>query len=116
MRTELQHRVVQSPAACILLISRAKLSAEKAGRDLSAVLPGFLKQGAKMYDALDSVTGKSLRDVVSIMRDERENFLSARLREPDRRAQEETLAAFVRDVSAVAESVIPGITVDRCQP
>lgn len=110
---DLQQAVRASPGACALLVARTRLSAEKQARTLDDMLPLYLRQGAKLQSALESVEGLSIKRVFELIEDERDDFLRARMQESyNNREKEEFIAAFVSDVTSTAESVLPGIYFD----
>lgn len=110
---DLQRAVRNSPGACALLVARARLSAEKSGRSLDDALPLYLRQGAKLESAIESVEGLTMKRVFTLIEDERDDYNRARMQESyNNREREEFVAAFVSDVTAAAESVLPGIYFD----
>ncbi len=110
---DLQRAVRNSPGACALLVARARLSAEKSGRSLDDGLPLYLRQGVKLQSAIDSVEGLSMKRVFELIEDEHDDYNRARMQEAySNRDKEEFLAAFVADVTAAAESVLPGVYFD----
>lgn len=108
------HRIVRaSPGACALLVARSRLSAEKNGRSLDDALPLYLRQGSKLQSAIESVEGLTMKRVFELIEDERDDYNRARMQESyNNRDKEEFIAAFVSDVTAAAESVLPGIYFD----
>lgn len=110
---DLQRAVRNSPGACALLVARARLSGEKSGRSLDDTLPLYLRQGAKLQNSLESVQGLTMKRVFELIEDERDDYNRARMQESySNREKEQFIAEFVADVTAAAESVLPGIYFD----
>lgn len=114
--TDLHSEVLATPGACLLLVARARLSAEKHGKPLDSMINDYLSQTAKLRGALYEARGQSLRKVLEIVEDERFDFYRARQREVEEKAQAEgILRAFAREVTHTAEGVLPGIYFDAME-
>ncbi|MCV2879732.1 hypothetical protein OE699_12830 [Sedimentimonas flavescens] len=109
----LRERILANPAACALLVARAGLSAQKAERALDVTLPEYLGRDAKLHSALDAVEGRAMRQVLGLIEDERDDFVRARMQEAAAADEEaKSLSSFCADVTAQAESVLPGVYFD----
>lgn len=114
--TALHGEVLACPGACLLLVARARLSAEKHGKPLDSMINDYLSQSAKLRGALYEARGLSLRKVLDVIEDERFDFYRARQREAEEKAQAEgILRAFAREVTHTAEGVLPGIYFDAME-
>lgn len=108
--------VLATPGACLLLVARARLSAEKHNRPLDAMLADYLSQSAKLRGALYEARGRSLRSVLEIVDDERNDFYRARMREAaEKEAAAQTLHVFARQVTHTAEGIVPGVYFDAME-
>ncbi|WP_333828414.1 hypothetical protein [Pararhodobacter sp.] len=92
------------------------MSAEKHGRPLDEHILSYARQDQKLREAIQTAAGVSLRNVAEIIDEERREFWYARMREAEKsRERAESLAEFVREVTAIAESVLPGVYFDAVQ-
>lgn len=113
---DLHSEVLACPGACLLLVARARLSAEKHGRPLDSMINDYLSQTAKLRACLYEARGQSLRKVLEIVEDERFDFYRARQREAEEKeAAAKTLRDFARQVTHTAEGVLPGIYFDAME-
>lgn len=111
--SELHSEVLNTPGACLLLVARARLSAEKHGKPLDAMINDYLSQSAKLRGALYEARGLSLRKVLELIEDERFDFYRARQKEAEEKAQAEgILRDFARQVTHTAEGILPGVYFD----
>lgn len=99
--SELHSEVLNTPGACLLLVARARLSAEKHGKPLDSMINDYLSQSAKLRGALYEARGLSLRKVLDLIEDERFDFYRARQKEAEEKAQ--------------AEGILPGIYFDAME-
>lgn len=114
--TDLHSEVLACPGACLLLVARARLSAEKHNRPLDVMIADYLAQSAKLRACLYVARGQSLRKVLEIVEDERDDFIRARMREAaEKEAAAKVLRDFARDVTAQAEGILPGIYFDAME-
>lgn len=112
----LHSEVLATPGACLLLVARARLSAEKHGKPLDSMINDYLSQTAKLRGALYEARGRSLKAVLGIIEDERFDFYHARQREAEERAAAaKTLRDFARQVTHTAEGVLPGVYFDAME-
>lgn len=63
----LHAEVLACPGACLLLVARARLSAEKHGKPLDSMINDYLSQSAKLRGALYEARGLSLRKVLDVL-------------------------------------------------
>lgn len=113
---DLHADVLATPGACLLLVARARLSAEKHGKPLDSMINDYLSQSAKLRGALYEARGRSLRSVLEIVDDERSDFYRARMREAaEKEATAQTLRDFARQVTHTAEGIVPGIYFDAME-
>lgn len=110
---DLHAEVIRTPGACLLLVARARLSAEKHNRPLDVMLADYLAQTAKLRGALYEARGLSLRKVLDVIENERFDFYRARQREAEEKeAAAKVLRDFARQVTHTAEGILPGIYFD----
>ena len=83
--TDLHSEVLATPGACLLLVARARLSAEKHGRPLDSMINDYLSQTAKLRGALYEARGLSLRKVLDVIEDERFDFYRRARKRPKRK-------------------------------
>lgn len=113
---DLHREVIATPGACLLLVARARLSAEKHGRPLDSMINDYLSQTAKLRGALYEARGLSLRKVLDVIEDERFDFYRARQKEAEEKAAAaKVLRDFARQVTHTAEGVLPGIYFDAME-
>lgn len=111
--TDLRAEVLACPGACLLLVARARLSAEKHGKPLDSMINDYLSQSAKLRGALYEARGLSMRKVLDVIEDERFDFYRARQREAEEKTQAEgILRDFARQVTHTAEGILPGVYFD----
>lgn len=112
----LHAEVLACPGACLLLVARARLSAEKHSKPLDGVIADYLSQTAKLRGALYQARGLSLRKVLDVIEDERFDFYRVRQREAEEKeAAAKVLRDFARQVTHTAEGVLPGIYFDAME-
>lgn len=110
---DLHAEVLATPGACLLLVARARLSAEKHGKPLDSMINEYLSQSAKLRGALYEARGLSLRKVLDLIEDERFDFYRARQREAEEKeAAANVLRDFARQVTHTAEGILPGVYFD----
>lgn len=110
---DLHSEVLATPGACLLLVARARLSAEKHGKPLDRMIHDYLSQSGKLRACLYDARGQSLRKVLEIVEDERDDFIRARMREAaEKEAAAQTLRDFARQVTHTAEGILPGVYFD----
>lgn len=113
---DLHGEILSCPGACLLLVARARLSAEKHGGPLDSMINDYLSQSAKLRGALYEARGMSLRKVLDVIEDERFDFYRARQKEAEEKAAAaKTLRDFARQVTHTAEGVLPGIYFDAME-
>ena len=113
---DLHSEVLATPGACLLLVARARLSAEKHNKPLDSMINDYLSQTAKLRGALYEARGLSLRKVLDVIEDERFDFYRARQREAEEKAQAEgILRDFARQVTHTAEGILPGVYFDAME-
>lgn len=113
--SDLRKQVLNHPGVAALVVHRAALSANKHGARFDEHLLNYARQNQKLADALHTAEGvsHSLRGIAEIIHDEKQEYYFARMRDSDRdRERVESLGEFVRSLTAVAESVMPGIYFD----
>jgi hypothetical protein len=114
--TDLHAEVLACPGACLLLVARARLSAEKHGKPLDVMLADYLSQTAKLRGALHEARGLSLRKVLDVIEDERFDFYRARQKEAEEKeAAAKVLRDFARQVTHTAEGILPGVYFDAME-
>lgn len=112
----LHAEVLACPGACLLLVARARLSAEKHGKPLDSMINDYLSQTAKLRGALYEARGLSLRKVLDVIEDERFDFYRARQKEAEEKAAAaKTLRDFARQVTHTAEGILPGVYFDAME-
>jgi len=110
---DLHQEVLKTPGACLLLVARARLSAEKHGKPLDSMIHDYLSQSAKLRGALYEARGLSLRKVLDVIEDERFDFYRARQKEAEEKeAAAKVLRDFARQVTHTAEGILPGVYFD----
>lgn len=114
--TDLHGEVLACPGACLLLVARARLSAEKHGKPLDSMINDYLSQTAKLRGALYEARGLSLRKVLDVIEDERFDFYRARQKEAaEKEAAAKVLRDFTRQVTHTAEGILPGVYFDAME-
>lgn len=114
--TDLHSEVLATPGACLLLVARARLSAEKHNKPLDSMIHDYLSQTAKLRACLYEARGQSLRKVLEIVEDERDDFYRARMREAaEKEAAAKVLRDFARQVTHTAEGILPGVYFDAME-
>lgn len=110
---DLHSEVLATPGACLLLVARARLSAEKHNKPLDSMIHDYLSQSAKLRACLYEARGVSLRKILDVIEDERFDFYRARQREVEEKAAAaKTLRDFARQVTHTAEGILPGVYFD----
>lgn len=110
---DLYREVLDSPGACVILIHRARLSAQKQGDAFDKALRSGLRQPTKLRSALNAARGLSMRAVYELIEDEQAEFQQVEARRAEDAVQ---LASFIEAVAATAETIVPGLSQPKTHP
>ncbi|RGP36928.1 hypothetical protein [Pseudotabrizicola alkalilacus] len=109
---DLAKKVLGSPIACLLLLTRARLSGIKRGeKNPDSVIHEFFAS-SKLQQALNDASKLSYRSALDVVEDERHDFERARSSPQEALAIAE-LKKFAIDLKEVAASVYPDIVNQR---